>query len=359
MKLRWNFLTLLLLLSLLTPLVMTPATGQTCSFPVTMTDATGTEVTLNEEPSKVVTLSPSAAQTMWEIGADDKVVGVTKHASYLDGTESRTTVSTAEQMVSHETVVNLTPDLVLAPNVVSTDIVEKLREADVAVYYFPAAESIDDVYEKTHRIGRLTGECEGAERTVSWMQQRVNTAHAASENQERPHVLYLFFGYTAGEETFINEIIDAAGGRNIAAERNITGYQQINEEIVLQADPEWIILNSENPAGLKQTVINQTTAAEQDQIITIPIEHLNQPAPRITLAIENLSQQFHPEYYAPPNTTSPSTTASTIPTSPTPQTTSMTTTAMGTDTPIQPGFSLILTLGVVLLATKLIRRNNS
>lgn len=336
---------------------MTPATGQTCSFPITMTDATGTTITLNEEPSTVVTLSPSAAQTMWEIGADDKVVGITKHASYLDGAESRTTVSTAEQMVSHETVVNLTPDLVLAPNVVSPDIVEKLREADVAVYYFPAAESIDDVYEKTHRIGRLTGECEGTERSVSWMQQRINTAHAASETQERPQVLYLFFGYTAGEETFINEIIDIAGGRNIAAERNITGYQQINEEVVLQADPEWIILNSENPAGLKPTVVNQTTAAEQDQIITIPIEHLNQPAPRITLAIANLSQQFHPEYYATQNTTTTPPSASTITTSPTLQPTTITT-PIGSDAPIQPGFGLILTLVVVLLATKLIHRNN-
>ncbi len=333
-----------LLIALLLTLVIAhpfaaPAQAQDCSFPVNMNDATGTEVTIPEEPSRVVTLSPSAAQTMWEIQARAKVVGVTKYADYLEGANSRTQISTTEQMVSIETVVNLTPDLVLAPNVVPTDTVKKLRDAGVTVYYFPPAKSIDDVYRKTRRIGRLTGKCTEGTTTVQWMKDRVSIAKSAAESQEQPDVLYLFFGHTAGKETFINEIIKTAGGNNIAVDANVSGYQQLNEEIVLRENPDWIIRNSENPLGVRTDVLNQTTALEKNQTITVQIEHLNQPAPRIVHAITKLAKAFYPEAYTIANTTQ-------TPTN-TPRSTTIDTTTRPTapsQTPSQDGFGIITVL---------------
>ncbi|MEF8772443.1 MAG: vitamin B12 ABC transporter substrate-binding protein BtuF, partial [Halodesulfurarchaeum sp.] len=54
-----------------------------CSFPLTVTDATGEEVEIEEPPESVVTLAPSAAQTMWEIGAQEQVVGISDRGTYL------------------------------------------------------------------------------------------------------------------------------------------------------------------------------------------------------------------------------------------------------------------------------------
>ena len=133
-----------------------------CSFPVERTDVTGTEVRVTEEPTRVVTLNPSAAQTMWEIGAQEKVTGVTKYASNLDGAAEKTNISGAGQTINNEEVVGLEPDLVLAPNTVSNDTVGTLREAGLTVYRFQEAESIDDIKRKTAIIGELTGECAGA-----------------------------------------------------------------------------------------------------------------------------------------------------------------------------------------------------
>ncbi|MFB6078001.1 MAG: cobalamin ABC transporter substrate-binding protein, partial [Halarchaeum sp.] len=69
------------------------AAATTCAFPVTVTDATGANVTVADEPGRIVTLNPSAAQTAWEIGAKPKVVGVSQYASYLDGASERANVS--------------------------------------------------------------------------------------------------------------------------------------------------------------------------------------------------------------------------------------------------------------------------
>src|SRR6056297_2546746 len=79
-------------------------TDDACGFPLNATDATGTTVTLEERPERITTLSPSAAQTLWVLGQEDRVVGVSRFASYLDGAEERANVS-AEFGASVERVV--------------------------------------------------------------------------------------------------------------------------------------------------------------------------------------------------------------------------------------------------------------
>jgi len=348
MQYRAAVVTLLVVIALIPTVSGGGIASHSCEFPVTMTDATGTDVLLREEPQRVVTLNPSAAQIMWEIGAREKVVGVSKYAAYLNGSANRTVISGEEQIVVFEKVVDLDPDLVIAPNTTSVETVQKLRDAGLTVYHFPLDTAIDDVYEKTRVIGRLTGECEGAEETIAWMQDRISVVQETVEGQQRPDALYLFFGYTVGSGTFINEIIETAGANNIAAEVGIESYKQISPEVVVEQDPDWIILNSDDPAAPKSDAYNQTTAIEEGQVVVVQIEHLNQPAPRIVLAITKLVKHFHPEAYAAANSTpTPSPTPMTTATQPTTQTTVAT--ATPTETPGQPGFGFLAALGGVVL----------
>ncbi|MEY7849337.1 PGF-CTERM-anchored ABC transporter substrate-binding protein [Natrarchaeobius sp. A-rgal3] len=271
-----------------------------CSFPVTMTDDSGTEVTLEDEPETVVTLNPSAAQTMWEIGAEEKVVGTTKHAENLEGASERTNISTDAETIEPEIVVDLEPDLVLAPssNFVSEETVETLREAGVTVYYFQSAESLEEVRERTLLVGSLVGECEGAEETVAWMDDELEIVEAALEGEERPDVLYTFFGFTAGEETFIHELIETGGGTNVAAEAGVAAYEQLSEETVVEQDPDWIVLNTNSPEMPDSSAYESTTAVQSDQVVTVDINHLNRPGPRVIHAITTFAETFHPEAYA-------------------------------------------------------------
>ncbi|MFB6173178.1 MAG: PGF-CTERM-anchored ABC transporter substrate-binding protein [Halobacteriales archaeon] len=345
------------------------AAQQECSFPVTRTDATGTEVTVEEEPERVVTLAPSAAQTMWEIGAKGKVVGVTKYAAYLEGAASRANVSGGSRIVVIEQVVAQQPDLVLAPDVISNETVRKLRAAGLTVYRFDAVGDFQGIYGKVRTIGRLTGECAGAAETIEGMKSRLGTVREAVEGEERPDAVYLFFGYTAGSNTFIDEIITAAGANNVAAQANISGYRQLNPETVVYRNPDWLILNSDDPAVPNSPAYNGTTAVQQNQTVVVPIEWLNQPAPRTVNAVVRLAKAFHPEAFAaanatPTETATPAaTTAATAPTetettaettaktaSPTP---ASATTASGSTPVGTPGFGLLA--AAVALAALLAR----
>lgn len=311
-----------------------------CTFPVSATDATGTEVTVDEEPESVVTLNPSAAQTLWEIGAKEKVTGVTKHASNLEGASERTNISTAGQTITHEVVVDLEPDLVLAPlsTVTTEEDVETLRDAGLTVFAYPTAESIDEVRQRTLQTGKFVGECEGATETVEWMDEKLSVVEDAVDEQEKPKVLYTFFGYTSGTNTFIHEILETAGGVNIAAEAGIEGYQQINQEVVVTEDPEWIVLNSDSAEVPDGNGFQETTAVKQNQTVVIDTNRLNRPAPRIVYAVTELAETFHPDAYeaavdAAQSTPTPTPTESPTEAEPTATETESTASPTATDTP--------------------------
>jgi iron complex transport system substrate-binding protein len=282
------------------------ATHADCSFPVTGTDATGTEVTVDEKPERVTTLAPSAAQTMWEIGGESQVVGLSQYATYLEGADSRTNVSGAgQQYVNVEKVVSTEPDLVLAPNVIPNETVQQLRDAGLTVYKFEFATSVEDIYTKTALMGELTGNCEGANETVSWMKDRVSTVREAVENSDSPRVFVSQGGgWTAGSGTFIGQMVELAGGTNVAEEANISGYGQISEEVIVEQNPEWIVQLGAFGAYPKTDAYNDTAAVKNDQIITVSNENVSQPAPRVVYAITQMAQAFHPDAYAEANATS-------------------------------------------------------
>lgn len=272
----------------------------TCEFPVTATDATGTAVTIEEEPESVVTLNPSAAQIMWEIGAKEKVSGVTKHAMNLDGAAEKVNISSESGTITHERVVDTEPDLVLAPlsTVTTPEDVEQLRNAGLTVYAYPTADSLVEIRNRTRLTGEFVGECEGASETVDWMDQQIETVEDAVDDEPAPDVLYTFFGFTAGEQTHIHEILETAGGHNIATEMGIDEYAELNQEAVLDADPNWIVLNSDSAEVPDGDGFQQTTAVQENNTVVININHLNRPAPRVVYAITKLAETFHPDAFA-------------------------------------------------------------
>ncbi|TKX59919.1 PGF-CTERM sorting domain-containing protein [Halorubrum sp. SS7] len=252
-------------------------TDGACGFPYNATDATGETITLEERPDRITTINPSAAQTLWELGAQDRVVGVSQFAFYLDGAEERANVS-ASFGASVERVVDTEPDLVLAPNSSAAD-VEPLREQGLTVYHFPAATSIDDIAEKTETIGRLVGACGAASETNAEMYDAVEAAEERTSGVERPTALYpLGGGYVAANNTFIDAIMNAGGTDNAAAEYE--AYPQLSDEVILETDPELIIVTDPEAAILDQEPYASTTAGAEDSYVVLNVNYLNQPAPR-------------------------------------------------------------------------------
>ena len=272
-----------------------------CSFPTTATDATGTEVTVEGEPEEVVALGASTAQTLWEIGAREKVTGmpVDSTTASLAGSENRTGIYQADGFtVATEQVIGLDADLVLAANVIPNETVTALREAGLTVFKFDPANSLSGVYEKTDLMGQFVGACAGADRVVDAMQTRVETVRTAVSNETQPSALYLLSGgFVAGNGTFIGDLLRTAGAENLAANANISSYQEISEEVIAERDPEWIVVSNRSfvPEGEPWA---STTAVEEEQVVVVSANNISQAAPRVVLPLTDLARAFHPDAMA-------------------------------------------------------------
>lgn len=276
-----------------------PTSQLTCEYPQEIEDGSGETVTVDEEPEDVVVLAPNNAQHMWEIGAEDKVVGMPVNAftSYLDGSEERTNVVDEQGLPVVEEVVDLEPDLVIAADIIPEDSVQQLREAGLTVYQSPLLTGVEDMFAEVERVGQLVGECDGAAETVEETRQRMNEIQEAVSDEDAPTVYYnLGFPFTVGEGTLENELITMAGGDNIASEAG-SGYFEISEEVIARNDPEWLVLQEGAPIP-DVAAIQESTAVQEDQIVRVDPNYISQHGPRNVIPLEQLAEAFHPDAMA-------------------------------------------------------------
>lgn len=330
-----------------------------CSFPVSRTDATGTRVTVSEAPDRVVVLAPSAAQTMWELNEEDRVVGLPTGptTAYLEGSQNRTDVTNRDGTVNREQVVGLEPDLVLAPNIVPNETVSQLRDAGLTVYKVGFGRSLAAITAKVSLFGRFTGACDRAA-TVNEEFNGTLDEIRADAPEDRPRVAYFFFNFTASEGTFIHEAIETAGGENIAADVGDRPYPRLSDEVVADRNPQWVVRPSSSslPSGEPWS---STDAYVLDQTLTVDDNLISQPGPRVVEPMRNMSEAFASTRQVPTDTPT-STPAGTEPATPTVTEgadTTATTSAGGTGSGGQPGFGLVAVLVAAVLGTlALVRR---
>jgi iron complex transport system substrate-binding protein len=270
-----------------------------CTFPVTKTDATGRQVTVTGDPDEVFTLGPSAAQTMWEIGAQDEVVGVSysdiSYVDYLPGVEDKTNAGNPGfTPISTSVVVNEDPDLVLAANIIPDEKIRQLRDAGLTVYKFREATSVDFVVQKTRDYGELVGRCEDADERADQMETEVDLVRSAVADVDHPEGVYITgsSGYAAGEGTFVNELVEGAGIDNVASER-VDGYAQLSREVVLAEDPAWLVQSRE----FDLSPYAGSTFYEEDQVIRVDPNYISQPGPRVVDAMQTIVKTVHPDAY--------------------------------------------------------------
>jgi len=260
---RKTILTLVLLAGVAALAATGAATAQTaeeCGFPYETTGTYG-ETVVEEEPEDVVTLAPSVSQTLWEIGAQDKVAGMDSFSFYLEDTDGVTDIGTAFDPGFPEQVVAEDPDLVLAA-LLNPDQAGALDDAGLEYHTVSSTGGFEGIYDKVEDIARLVGECEAADEVVDEMQGTVSEVENAVEGRSEPLVM---FGAPSEEQdnyvpvkgTFKHDIITTAGGENVYAAIGMEdedGLEQlISDEKAAEAlseDPDWIVLAGQGPEAV-------------------------------------------------------------------------------------------------------------
>ncbi|MFQ5711624.1 MAG: ABC transporter substrate-binding protein, partial [Candidatus Geothermarchaeales archaeon] len=232
------------------PLLWKPAIVEKSTFPIFALDDFGRNVTLVKIPEKIVSTAPSNTEILFALGLGDEVVGVTKYCDYPPEVPERVeagnlTVIGGYADPSIEKIVALNPDLVVAATNVQRKMIKTLEDKGFVVVALNP-KNITQVILDISLIGRVTGKASVAESLANNMQQRISDIkNKMKDLTHRPRVYYEVWYdplMTAGPGTWINELIEIAGGINIFGNAN-ERYPQISSEAVIQLNPEIIIVN--------------------------------------------------------------------------------------------------------------------
>lgn len=201
-----------------------------------------------EYPAAIISLSPTATEMLYAVGAGDQVIAVDDFSNFPPETaDKRPGISGYEPNV--EAILALEPDLVITEGS-NTDLLDALERAGVATWVGAAAVTLDDVYAQILEIGAATGHADTAATLVDAMRADVDALMdriAALAEREEPLTFYHELDptyYSVTSETFIGTVYDMLGLRNIAdlAEGESYGYPQLSAEFIIDKDPDLIFL---------------------------------------------------------------------------------------------------------------------
>jgi iron complex transport system substrate-binding protein len=255
------------------------------AFPAEVDAANGT-VTIEAQPERIVSLSPTATEMLYAIGAGDQVVAVDDYSNYPEGAPM-TDLSGFEPNV--EAVTTYEPDLVVL-SFDANDVVAGLERVDIPVLEFPAATSLDESYDQITQLGTATGHADEAGELVDGMQADI--ADLTDEVAERDQPLTYYHElddqlHTATSGTFIGQIYALAGLDNVAdAADDGTGYPQVSAELLLDANPDLIFLADE-AAGVDAADVaarpgwDQVTAVRNGDIVMLDPDITSRWGPRV------------------------------------------------------------------------------
>lgn len=263
-------------------------------FPAKVAAVNGT-VRIPSQPQRIVSLSATATEDLYAVGAGGQVAAVDSYSTYPPKAP-RTKLSGYEPNV--EAIANYRPDLVVVAED-TNHIVAQLGKLGVPVLVEPAAPNLSAAYGEIEQLGEATGHLEGARRAVAKMRRQIAAIVASVPKPRKPLSVYHELDqtyYSATSHTFIGQIYKLLGLKNIADEAKGSGeYPQLSAEYVIASDPNLIVLA--DTVCCKQSAAtvaarpgwSKIAAVRDGNVVAVDDSIASQWGPRIVLFVRKVA----------------------------------------------------------------------
>jgi iron complex transport system substrate-binding protein len=224
-------------------------------FPVTITTVAG-KVTVAKRPVRIVSLSPTATETLFAIGADPQVVAVDDQSDYPKSAP-KTTLSGFTPNV--EAIAAYRPDLVIS-SYNPRGFLESLNRLRIPVILHDAPKTFAGAYQQIRQLGLVTGRRAGATRVIGGMKTQIGRIVRASRDKASRLSVYHELTpdyYSASSKSFVGQVYAALGLTNIADQADTagTGYPQLSAEYIVSSSPDVIVLADSICCGQKPSTV--------------------------------------------------------------------------------------------------------
>lgn len=258
-------------------------------------------------PERIVSLAPSITEILFELGLNEKIVGVTDFCNYPEEAKKKPKIGGFFNP-NIEIIVSLKPDLVIGiPNLGNKRIIKDLSSLNTPTLMVKSF-LINDILNSILMIGKTTGVMSRAEDLVLDLRKGMEKIEDLIQGSKKIKALFVF-SYepliVAGKETFVDELISLAGGINIVSD--VKGrYSRYSIEEVISKEPEVIITTvhgnssyllkeSENVRGWERW--KDLPAVKSGRIYAVDKDFFFRPGPRFVLGLEKIAEIIHPEVF--------------------------------------------------------------
>lgn len=262
-------------------------------------DTLDRDVNIPDIPEKVISLSPALTEILFALELDDKIVGTTNYCDYPE--EAINTPKVGDfSSPNFEVIVDSEPDLIFVAAGIQMDLIDRFEELGLQVICLDA-ETIDEVMVNINFIGEIMGTEEKATEITEDMEKRVAEVKNKVSGLEKPLIFFEVWDEpltSAGPGTFIDNLVELAGGLNMTNDAK-TRYPQISFEIVVDQDPDiYIAVNHQREVEIiERPGYDDLKAVKTGKVFTIEDDWVTLPGPRIILGLEEMAFLLHPEAF--------------------------------------------------------------
>lgn len=271
------------------------------AYPYTVKDSNGNEVTIEKEPKRIVSVAPNVTELIFSLGKGDELVGRTDYCDYPEAAKKVQSIGSLTDP-NVEKIIELKPDVVIASTHFKEDVAKKLQGLGIKVVILYDSKDLNGAYNSINTLGKIVNAGSKANDLVSSIKNKISVVQEKVKGQKSPKVYYVVgFGkdgdFTATGDTFISQMINLAGGDNIA--KDATDWKYSLEKII-ENDPEYIVVSKnydmkklfETTAGYKDL-----SAVKNNKVIEIDDNLLNRQGPRLGEGVEALAKIFYPDTF--------------------------------------------------------------
>lgn len=278
-------------------------------YPLTVKDATGETLTFKEAPKKIISISPAETESLFALGLDEQVVGVSDYDDYPEAVTTKPKMGGLYNP-NEEAIIAAQPDLVVTGISMSAEAAQHLRDLGITIFKTDP-KTVDDVITNIELFGQITDhQAEATTVTDKMKQERAEVTDAVkSLSPEQKKKVYIEFslGWTVGRGEFMDELITLAGGVNVAADTE--GWNEISEEKIINDNPDVIlfskdVIDDKTKQTLDQIIKersgwDQITAVKNDAIYGLDGNLVSRPGPRVTESLKEIASAIYPELLKP------------------------------------------------------------
>jgi iron complex transport system substrate-binding protein len=249
-------------------------------------DDLGRQVVINKPILRVVSLAPSLTESIFAVGAGDKLVGVTTYCNYPEAAKSKEKVGDT-QTPNIERIVALKPDIVFVSTASQLEaFMRTLDQQGIAVYVMDA-KSIGEVFDDLRTLGGLLGTEDSANALVAGLEERVKAI-----GSKEPRRVFVQISneplFTIGKDSFLTEVVAKAGGESVTKDVP-SGYPKLSKETASAMDPDVIILSDSEDNREPNAVFKNSNAVKNGRVYRINADIISRPGPRLVDALEQIA----------------------------------------------------------------------